>query len=150
MTHRGLMVNLGIFLGASFYGWCQELLLGHWNQNILFIERNKCGDKFITKVLRLCLPLLNVYGFGALITFNIFMETREYLPIPLIIVICTLLAIILECITAILMFKIFGSKSWDYDTPWCYGGISIQHSFMWLLLVTIAILSLNKFIPASS
>ena len=146
---RIIQINILIFLFGSFLGWCLENCLGIIQRDKVLISRNRCGDWFVTQILKQCFPFLTIYGYGLLLVFNTFVLTRYHLSTFLIICLCLFLVVFLECFVAVINYHYLKKKTWDYGTNLCYGGIGVIQTFYWFLLLTFVILFFNKFLPSN-
>lgn len=68
-----ILLNIIIFILGSLFGWILEYTKGKIDNDKNLINRNKCGDRLITGIFKQCLPLLNIYGLGAVILLNTYM-----------------------------------------------------------------------------
>lgn len=137
-----LLLNIIIFIIGSFYGWCQEILMGYLTNNQSLINRNWCGG---ISTGNNCVSLLPIYGFGLVLILNAFLLLRHKLNKFWIILIIWLSIIIMECIAAILVYKLWGRKAWDYGTKVCEGGIALKPSILWVILITIVVFVMDKY-----
>ena len=144
-----IQINIFIFILGSFLGWCLETSLGLIKKDKGLIERNKCGDWFMTKLLKRCIPFLTIYGYGLLLIFNTFVLSRHYLSTFLIIVFCLFLVVLLECFVAVINYQYLKKKTWDYGTNLCYGGIGVKQTFFWFVLLSVIIVFFDKFLPST-
>ena len=142
-------INILVFLLGSFLGWCLETCFGIIKKDKGLIDRNKCGDWFMTKLLKRCIPFLTIYGWGLLLILNTFVLTRHYLSTFLIICLCLFLVVVLECVVAVINFKYLKKKTWDYGTNLCYGGIGVKQTFYWFILLSVVIFFFDKFLPSN-
>ena len=146
---RIFQINILIFLLGSFFGWCLERFFGIIKKDKGLIERNKCGDVFMTKLFKICLPFLTIYGWGFLFIFNTFVLTRHHLSRFLIIVLCLFLVVVLECFVAVINYKYLNKKTWDYGTNLCYGGVGFKETFYWFILLSVIIFFFDKSLPSN-
>ena len=144
-----IQLNIFIFILGSFLGWCLETSIGIVKKEKKLVERNKCGDWFVTKILKQCLPFLTIYGSGLLLIFNTFVLSRHYLSTFLIIVFCLFLVVLLECVVAVINYQYLKKKTWDYGTNLCYGGIGVKQTFYWFFLLSVIIVLFEKFLPST-
>ena len=140
-----IIINVIVFLIGSLFGWVMEYTKGRIENDKDLIERNKCGDTVITGVFRQCLPLLNIYGVGAVLILNIYNYFKTILSTIEIILLCFVSVLLLECVVASINYKLLNKKTWDYGTNICYGGIDIVPSIWWFILVSITVLSFDNF-----
>lgn len=144
-----IQINILIFLLGSFFGWCLETCFGIIKKDKDLIERNRCGDWFVTTILKRCIPFLTIYGSGLLLIFNTFVLSRHHLSTFLIIVLCLFLVVLLECFVAVINYQYLKKKTWDYGTNLCYGGIGVKPTFYWFILLSVVIFFFNKIIPSN-
>ena len=102
-----MVVNLALaviyFVLYSFFGWVHELIFSAVVHHKLHLQG------FLT------LPLLPIYGFGAL---GILAATYPYADNPLMVFIsAVIVATLLELITSTFLLKAFNLRLWDY-TKW--------------------------------
>ena len=144
-----IQINIFIFIFGSFLGWCLETSFGILKKDKNLVDRNKCGDWLVTKILKQCFPFLTIYGSGLLLIFNTFVLSRHYLSTFLIIFFCLFLVIVLECFVAVINFKYLKKKTWDYGTNLCYGGIGVKQTFYWFILLSVVIFFFEKCLPSN-
>lgn len=143
------LINILFFLYGSLFGWLLELMFGIFRGDKKLITRNRCGDTVVRDVLRKCFPFLSIYGIGFLLVINIYLFFHSRLSIFWIIFVCFLVVVILECLIAVINYRVFNKKTWDYDTNLCYGGIGYIQSLYWLILMSVVIFLFDRFLPVN-
>jgi len=131
------MYILFLFLIGSFLGWLWE--------NLILGVGNSCGDTFYTVFLKICLPFLNIYGFGLIILWFIYNKFYKKIDYTKLIVLSTILISSFECLVGILSNNVNHKKTWNYPSSnLCFGFISIQSILTWLIFITIIFSIFNK------
>lgn len=114
------------FFVFSFIGFIFENCIGKYN--------SFCGDSTIKK-LKLCLPLLTIYGFGGIILLFIKKNIIKNNVITFSIISGIILTL-MECIGGQISLYINKSKTWDYSyLPFCFcdGYIALPVFFVWII-----------------
>ncbi len=116
-----------IFFIYSLLGWVIEV-----------IYRSALAKKFIFpglfKYLGKPIPLLPIYGFGALLL--LLLSSSIYaLPLILRLLIYIIFLTLLELAGSVFVIRFFGVRLWDYSSmPFNYRGhVSALHSSYWLI-----------------
>ncbi len=117
-----------------FIGWCIESTIMSYD-----------AKKFINRGF-LRLPMLPIYGFGALTMLFAALPVKES---PVLVFICSALAAtLLELITGIIMEFLFKVKYWDYSNQdYNYRGIiCMQSTLFWGFLALLLTYNLHKWV----
>lgn len=117
-----------------FIGWCIE-------STIVSIESKKFIDRGFLR-----LPMLPIYGFGALAMLFSSLPVKES-PV-LVYIFAGLTATLLELITGLIMESLFKVKYWDYSSQkYNYKGIiCIQSSLFWGFLALLLTYNLHEIV----
>lgn len=127
-----------IFIVFSILGWCFE-----------YVVFNKTNYYNLTKEwFGLDLPILPIYGFGAVILY-IIQKTFYGYSIWVRTFIAFVLINGLECVGGCLSYQINKYQSWRYDSDndivLCNGYISLRTGIAWAILSLIAFAVMDKF-----
>lgn len=92
------------------------------------------------------IPLCPIYGFGGILLLNNFVVLNSQSPY-LIVTTTTILIILLEYFGGWFAENFLGEKLWDYSNEKfnLHGYISLWHSFLWLIVVTVIYFFLGEF-----
>lgn len=132
-----LVQLITIFFVFSIIGWYYEYIVFNKHE----------GDKVSKKLFNINLPMLPIYGVGAIILFLIHKNLKNYS-----IWFKTLIAFILintmECLLGYVSYTFHGYQTWNYNSDdnisYCDGYISVQTSIWWTVLSFITFLILDK------
>ncbi len=119
-----------IFILFSVVGFLYESVIG--------VQTSKCGDS-IMNMFNLCLPMLTIYGFGA-VALVFFRDIFPDMHIIFLSIIATILITIMECIGGQLSLRYNGYQTWDYvDGKYevCDGYIAPHISSVWFIFILI-------------
>jgi uncharacterized membrane protein len=126
------------FFVFSFIGWIFENLIGKYN--------SFCGDNTIKK-LKLCLPLLTIYGLGGMILLFIKKNIIKNNIISFSFVSGVILSV-LECIAGQASLYINKRKTWNYNylpITLCDGYVALPVFFVWIIFSGIFFKVHDKF-----
>lgn len=133
MTSENMTVAFWLHILFKFYfycfaGWCIE-------STIVSINKHKFVNRGFLR-----LPLLPIYGSGAMIILSCTYTFRDDTPV-IIYIVGALSATLLEYITAVIMEDMFKTKYWDYSDEKLnfQGRICMQSTLFWGFLTLVMI-----------
>jgi len=121
------MIYIIEFFVFAFLGWISDSIYGSIR------HKRKVVSGYFKNI-----PLCPIYGFGGILLLNSFaLLSRE--PAWIVILTTTILITALEYIGGKLSEYVLDERLWDYSNERYHfqGYISLWHSFLWLVVVTI-------------
>lgn len=136
-TSGNLIHIISLYIIFSLIGWIFE-----------YIAFNKSGpDRLIRKYTEVNLPLLQIYGLGAVILYLIHKKMSSS-PLWQKLTVAYILINLMECVMGQLSYQSYGVQTWKYDDnllPSCDGYVSVGTSIFWLFLSYVGFWALDRF-----
>jgi uncharacterized membrane protein len=129
---KTIIKYLIIFILGSLVGWLYEYYVNK--------QKDSCGDTIFRK-LHICVPLLTIYGLGAIILLYI-KDNYKFTNIMSFSLIATFILSIFECISGKAAKYLYNVKEWDYTLDKknicvCDGYLSLYSICLWFLVAIL-------------
>lgn len=138
MAIPSLLEYIMVFIIFSVLGWAYECIL----------KKKRFYNTHIKKYLNINLPMMHIYGIGAVILYYV---AKNFKDCSLLykILLASLLINTMECMGGLISYQMHGFYTWNYNNkfmPLCCGYVSLTTAVWWTLLIAIIMYGFDRYI----